>query len=68
MKLDAKTQVFVKECIEYLLDVIDDRDVEYEILDEFDEPKEKQPFPINYKIDYDKEILYILSVTPQVLK
>lgn len=68
MRLDSKTQAFVKEWIDYLLNVIDGGKVEYDIVDEYEQPPEKAPIPINHYVDYDKEMLYVISLTDRAFR
>ena len=48
------------EWVSFIFKVIDGDDVDYDIIDEYEEPEQKEPSPINYHVDYDEERLYVI--------
>lgn len=68
MRLDNNTQAQVMDWVRFILKVIDGNDIDYDIIDEYEESKQKEPSPINYHVDYDQERLYVISLMDQIFK
>ncbi len=52
--------------ISYLLKV-SDVDKPFDIVDDCDEKPEEKPFPIAFKINYDEQIIYLISIEEHLL-
>ena len=68
MRLDQELQNQVMGWVKFIYKVIDGDDIEYDIIDEYEKPKQREPVPINYYIDYDNEKLYIISLMDKLIK
>ena len=68
VRQDPKMQSQVMEWVSFIFKVIDGDDVDYDIIDEYEEPEQKEPSPINYHVDYDEERLYVISLTDKIAK
>ena len=54
--------------VSYVLKVSDiNRPFDIDVIDECDEPVQEKPFPVTFKIDYDKEHVYIISIDENLL-
>lgn len=68
VRLDNKLQIQVMDWVRFVFKVIDGNDINYDIIDEYEGPKQREPSPINYHVDYDEERLYVISLTDNIAK